>query len=80
MTPGQRLKKLREQKSLDQHELGVELGKKTSATITKWESDQCLPNGRDLKKLAQFFGVSVDYLLGLEHLLNPRKTRTRTEG
>ena len=72
MTTGQRMKHLRNRKNLDQQGLAAELGHQTLTLITKWESDQSLPNGRELKNLAQFFGVSVDYLLGLDHLIKSK--------
>lgn len=69
MTPGKRIKRLRVQSDLGQKNLADELGYKTYTTISKWESDKSLPPGRELKKLAQFFGVSIDYILGLDDLL-----------
>lgn len=66
MTPGQRIKNLRVSNNLDEQSLSEELGYKTDSTIHKWEANIFLPNGRDLKKLALFFEVSVDYLLGLD--------------
>lgn len=74
MTPGKRIKRLRVQSDLGQKNLADELGYKTYTTISKWESDQSLPPGRELKKLAVFFNVSVDYILGLDELLKKNKT------
>ncbi len=73
MTPGQRIRKLRVQNNLGQKVLADELGYKTYTTISKWESDKSLPPGRELKKLAKFFGVSVDYILGLDNLTKVNK-------
>ena len=61
---GARIEQLRKEKGLTQAELGKELGVKRE-TVNQWES-----NTRDLKTqriidLAQFFGVTADYLLGL---------------
>lgn len=36
-----------------------------SATLTKWKNGT-IPNGETLIKVAKYFNVSVDYLLGLE--------------
>lgn len=72
MTPGQRLKKIRKQKSLDQLELASKLGHKTVRTVNRWEADHFLPNGRELKALAEILDVSVDYLLGLDHLIRSK--------
>jgi len=62
---GQRIKNLREMKNMTQTELSQSLGMKTYTTVSKWESDDNFPKGRDLKKLSELFGVSSDYLLGL---------------
>lgn len=64
--PGQRIKKFRTLNNLEKLSLAKELGYKTDSVIHNWETNQFLPNGRDLKKLALFFEVSVDYLLGLD--------------
>lgn len=72
MTPGQRLQKLRIQKSLQQQDLAAQLGYKTPSIIARWESNHRLPKAKDLKALAQFFGVSADYLLGLDKFKHPQ--------
>lgn len=76
MTPGKRIRKLRVQNDLGQKELADELGYKTYTTISKWESDKSLPPGRELRKLALFFGVSIDYILGLDDLLKNKEIRS----
>lgn len=60
---GQRLKTLREAKRLTQRELGDMVGVSDSA-VGQWENDRREPSVIILVKLAQIFGVSVDYLLG----------------
>lgn len=64
-TIGARIRGLREKKNMTQTELSEYLGMKTYTTVSKWESDDNFPKGKDLKKLAELFGVSSDYLLGL---------------
>ena len=64
-TIGTRIRGLREKKNMTQTELSDYLGMKTYTTVSKWESDDNFPKGKDLKKLAKLFGVSSDYLLGL---------------
>lgn len=64
-TIGKRIKALRESKNLTQTELAEILGMKTYTTVSKWESDDNFPKGKDLKTLSQLFDVSSDYLLGL---------------
>ncbi|MDZ5760740.1 helix-turn-helix transcriptional regulator [Carnobacterium maltaromaticum] len=67
-TLGERIKFLREGKNLTQTELAEILGMKTYTTVSKWESNDNFPKGKDLKKLAETFNVSSDYLLGLESI------------
>lgn len=38
----------------------------TDASVCRWENEQADIVGYNLIKLAKFFGVSTDYLLGLE--------------
>lgn len=64
-TIGSRIKHLREKRNMTQTELSEMLGMKTYTTVSKWESDDNFPKGRDLKKLAEIFNVSSDYLLGI---------------
>ena len=61
----ERLKELRQEQGLSVIKLGTAIGV-SDATICRWESGQNDIKGRDLIKLAIFFGVSTDYLLGLE--------------
>ena len=60
-----RLKEQRERKNLTQTSLAELLGYKNYTTISKWESGDSIPRGRELKWLAEYFGVTTDYLLGL---------------
>lgn len=60
------IKNLRESKNLTQKELAEMLGMKTYTTITKWESGENFPKGKDIKRLAEIFSVRSDFLLGLE--------------
>jgi len=57
------LKQLREARGITQTELAKQLGVVRS-TICFYESEQHSPTPEMLIKLADFFGVSVDYLLG----------------
>lgn len=36
----------------------------SSGIISKWKTDGTLPNGENLAKIADYFDVSTDYLLG----------------
>lgn len=73
---GQRIRHLREMKNMTQTELSQSLGMKTYTTVSKWESDDNFPKGRDLKKLSELFGVSSDYLLGLNTIKNVSSIET----
>jgi len=59
----QRLRRLREEKGLTQEELGQILGVKRG-TVAAWEARHRTPELSSAYKAAQFFNVSVDYLLG----------------
>lgn len=63
MTFGERLKLLRLEKDLTQIELGKQfnLGK---TAISLYENNERFPDKETLDKMADFFGCSVDYLLG----------------
>lgn len=39
----------------------------SSGIVTKWKNEDTLPNGETLLKIADYFDVSVDYLLGREN-------------
>lgn len=68
MSPGERIRELREKYNVSQKNLSSDLGYKTYTTVSKWESDASLPPGKELKKLATYFEVSTDYILGLDDL------------
>lgn len=61
----QRLKELREEKSLSIKTLAKELGVSDIA-IGRWEKGLRTPNIDTLILVANYFNVSADYLLGLK--------------
>lgn len=61
---GQRLKELREEKGLTQKQLAEKLGI-NSVTYLHYEKEQREPPLAMLADISRFYGVSVDYLLGL---------------
>ena len=61
-----RLHELRKDANLTQHSLAVEIGVSQKA-IDFWEKDINEPKASHIIKLASFFNVSTDYLLGLEN-------------
>ena len=62
---GARLKELREENNLTQKEVANKLGL-NSVTYLHYEKAQREPPLSVLADMAQFFEVSVDYLLGLK--------------
>ena len=58
-----KLKELREKQGLSQNQLGKHLGF-TRSTICQYEKGTREPDYKTLIKLANFFNVTVDYLLG----------------
>lgn len=61
----ERLKELRLEKELSQVQLAKNTGL-SRAAINLWEKDLRVPNINAAIVLAKFFGVTTDYLLGLE--------------
>ncbi|NPV92681.1 MAG: helix-turn-helix transcriptional regulator [Firmicutes bacterium] len=59
---GDRLRDLRNENDLKQKDLGKIIGVAKS-TVSQWESGGRTPDASTLIKLADFFKVSVDYLL-----------------
>ncbi|MBQ8522075.1 MAG: helix-turn-helix transcriptional regulator [Clostridia bacterium] len=63
----ERLKDLRTSKGLTQKDLEKELeGKITASAIGWWETEKRIPKFDSVIIIAQYFGVSTDYLAGLE--------------
>ena len=62
---GERIRKLRELKNIDQVSLAEMLGYKSQSTISKWESGTNLPTGKKLMELARILGVSTNEILGM---------------
>ena len=65
MTIGERIAQLRKSRSMSQFQLAKTLNIATS-TLGMYETNKRKPNMEMLEKLADFFGVSIDYLLGRE--------------
>ena len=62
---GERLRELRQEKGLSLMEL-AKLTQISNATLCRWENNLVDVKGAELVVLTKFFGVSADYLLGLE--------------
>ena len=67
-----RLIKLRKELNLTQEELAQKIGY-TRTAISAWEIGRNEPSNADTIKLAEYFGVSTDYLLGKSDIRNPEK-------
>ena len=61
----ERLKDLRLEKGLSLKELSKEV-KIGAASLCRWENQQADVKGYQLVILAKYFGVTIDYLMGLE--------------
>lgn len=60
----EQLKSLRKREKITQEQLAGAMGVERS-TVGKWEgNDQIIPSTEMLNKLAEYFNVSIDYLLG----------------
>ena len=69
-----RLKELRLQKGLRQIDFAKEMGILQS-TLSSWETGRYEPDSEMLVKIANYFGVTVDYLLGGKKVSNSAKTK-----
>jgi transcriptional regulator with XRE-family HTH domain len=69
MTFGEILKTLREQKALTQKDMAKILGI-TASAYGYYEQNKRQPDFNTLKFLAEYFNVSLDYLLGYKHSFN----------
>jgi transcriptional regulator with XRE-family HTH domain len=70
MTLGERLKQLRKENSLTQEQFAKKLGA-TRGALSNWEIDNSTPDNDMLIKIADFFDVTTDYLLGKNKDVNP---------
>lgn len=60
----QRLRELREKREITHRESGRII---TDAAVGVWETGKRIPDSATLQRLADFFAVSVDYLLGRDY-------------
>lgn len=66
-----RLEKLRKDRNLSQNDVAIALNL-TRGTVTHWENEERLPSLEVAVRLADYFNVSLDYLVGRsdKHELN----------
>lgn len=62
---GEKVKYLRKESGIGQNYL-AEILDVSNASISYWETGKQLPSAEAVFKLANFFNVSADYLLGIE--------------
>jgi len=62
----ERLKDLRKEKGLSKLGLSKKLNSVTRSSIVKWEHQYTEPTASMFITLADYFGVSIDYLVGRE--------------
>lgn len=60
---GEKLRELRTQKNMSQKDIGNMVGK-TQQAVNFWENGESEPGIETLIKLAEYFGVTVDFLVG----------------
>ena len=65
MNVGQIIKELRKEKNLSQTDL-AKLLYTSQDTISLWERGKSFPDIPSLIKMTEIFGVSSDYILGIE--------------
>ncbi len=75
MTFGQRFKELRIEKELTQQELAEDFNSKyghtfSKSSISQYENGKRTPENVALKNFADYFKVSIDYLLGVSDIRN----------
>ncbi|MDV5976583.1 UNVERIFIED_CONTAM: helix-turn-helix transcriptional regulator [Streptococcus canis] len=66
----ERLKELRKKSNLTQKDMAEYFGT-SQPSYQAWESGKRNPNSESLDKIANFFNVSTDYLLGNTDIKNP---------
>ena len=58
-----RLKELRKKKRISQQKLAIDLNV-SQAAVSKYEQGLAEPDIRMLKEMAEYFGASIDYMVG----------------
>lgn len=73
-----RIKELRQARHMTQVELAKTLGL-TKQCVSNWENDNVAPSVEMLVKIADYFCVSTDYLLGRDESLNLNVSELTTD-
>lgn len=78
MTFAQRIVAIRKEKKLTQEKLG-ELVNMTQRSVAAWEGGSRFPSLPVLVELAKKLGVTVDFLLGVDHEETKKEPAVRTD-
>ncbi len=62
---GKNIRKLRLERNIKQEELGRAVWA-SKQSVSNWENENIMPSVEVLVRIADYFGVSTDYLLGRE--------------
>lgn len=71
---GERIKAMRQQRGLTQESLAQAIGV-SCQSVSRWEIGVCYPDIELLPALANFFGVTLDELMGMEELGSAQRKR-----
>lgn len=72
-TLGERIRLLRKENNINQKTFAKYLNISNS-TLSQYESNVRVPNDEIKKDIANYFNVSMDYLMGLSNIKNPYST------
>ncbi|AEE97710.1 helix-turn-helix domain-containing protein [Mahella australiensis] len=72
VTLGQRIKQLRKEHNMTQEEFGKLFGI-VKSTVSLYEHDKSIPDDSIKKMIADYFNVSIDYLMGRTDIRYPAK-------
>lgn len=72
---GDRLRQLRTERNITQEELGKALNSNKSS-ISHYESNRRLPDANTISRFAEFFNVTVDYILGRSDIRTAEQPNT----
>ncbi|WP_438726693.1 helix-turn-helix domain-containing protein [Enterococcus sp. AZ128] len=68
MQCGEKIQRMRSEQNLTQKDLAEKLTVSRQA-IAKWETNRGIPDIENLKRLAQLFNISIDYLVNEEEVI-----------
>lgn len=74
-----RLRELRELKGLSQKDFSSLIGVPAN-TYNQWEKEKRSPDYEMLSRIANYYEVSVDYLIGRDEVSIPEETKKPAEG